>query len=127
MALQLAVLHASAAFAPQLRLTGVLPSAPRCGALVSPCYLPSMCDGKRDDEDTVNRLLDTPLIDPFDGRDAEQPELLQAFKQLIRTDYQLAETLWAGTFIGLMLVVAQAAVRAYKHAFFDVSSAPWPP
>ena len=91
------------------------------------CEAPGDDDGREGDtpanigeriSESVNRLLDTPIIDPTQEGGKNEPEWLRRFKDLVATDYQLAETLYAGCVFAVLLFFAQQGVRIYKHCYF---------
>ena len=96
------------------------------------CPAPRCCEGdgpsQRDEEDPgdrLQRLLDSPVIDPS-KRDANEPQLLSSFKDLVENDYPLAEALFAGCYFAILLFFAQQGVRIYKHCIaMPDSLCPW--
>ena len=72
-------------------------------------------------DDQLQLMLDQPLIDPWsdtpDECSIDQPfgciPGLERFKALIREDYYMAETLWAGVFCSLCVTVGMHMVKAY--------------
>ena len=85
-------------------------------------------DGNADQRslsDRLQELLDSPVIDPMDNGPRD-PKPLRAFKELLKTDYQMAEALYAGAYFAVLLAFSQQGVRMYKHCFFSPdSSCPW--
>ena len=76
-------------------------------------------------DDNLNQLLDRQVFDPL-AEDSNDPGLLRSFKELVQTDYQLAETLWAGGVFAVLLLFSQQAVRVYKHCYFAPDQmCPW--
>jgi hypothetical protein len=65
--------------------------------------------------DRLNRILDTPLFDPTAASKKGEPKLLTSFKDLVDTDYQLAEAVYACLVFSVLLFFSQQAVRIYKH------------
>ena len=64
-----------------------------------------------------SRLLDTQLIDPDDMR-AGEPQLLSDFKSLVKSDYGLAEALYAGVVFSMLIFLSQRGVSLYRHCYF---------
>ena len=68
-----------------------------------------LCDGEEDGADAkLQKLLDTPLIDPTQDN-ADDPEFLRRFKQLVNDDYNFAEALYAG---GVFAVLSSSRSKA---------------
>jgi len=87
--------------------------------------------GGRDEQDERsiverwNSFLDTPFLDPtVDNKN--ETKLLSAFKQLVREDYNTAETLYSGGILWLLILISQQAVSIYKHCYFMPDNmCPW--
>lgn len=58
--------------------------------------------------------LDRPFFDPNDFSD-DDSTLLGKFAHLVKTDYNLAETLYAGCFVAFMMIVSQEMLRFQIH------------
>ena len=69
-------------------------------------------------ERRLNTFLDKPLIDPTRDGGSEEPNLLRQFKELVNSDYELAQTLYVGLVFAVLLAFAQQGVRIYKHCYF---------
>ena len=102
-----------------------------CRALAGRRWVPcAMAAGPEDPEkpdldDRVQALLDRPIIDPTAAGENE-PQLLRAFKQLVETDYPLAEALYAGSVLAVLLFFSQKGVSIYKHCYFmPDQQCPW--
>lgn len=105
---------------PQLSVGIAVAAAPprRCPAPA--CAEPDSGDGDGSGSDLgseLNRLLDTPLLDPSQESDNE-PRLLRDFKTLFNRDRELAEALYAGGVFAVLLFFSQQGVRVYKHCIF---------
>ena len=85
-----------------------------------------LCDGDEDGADEkLQKLLDTPLIDPTQDN-ADDPEFLRRFKQLVNDDYNFAEALYAGGVFAVLLFFSQQGVSVYKHCVAMPDAAcPW--
>jgi hypothetical protein len=85
-----------------------------------------LCDGEEDGADAkLQKLLDTPLIDPTQDN-ADDPEFLRRFKQLVNDDYNFAEALYAGGVFAVLLFFSQQGVSVYKHCVAMPDAAcPW--
>ena len=85
-----------------------------------------LCDGEEDGADEkLQKLLDTPLIDPTQDN-ADDPEFLRRFKQLVNDDYNFAEALYAGGVFAVLLFFSQQGVSVYKHCVAMPDAAcPW--
>ena len=85
-----------------------------------------LCDGEEDGADAkLQKLLDTPLIDPTQDN-ADDPEFLRQFKQLVNDDYNFAEALYAGGVFAVLLFFSQQGVSVYKHCVAMPDAAcPW--
>ena len=85
-----------------------------------------LCDGEEDGADEkLQKLLDTPLIDPTQDN-ADDPEFLRQFKQLVNDDYNFAEALYAGGVFAVLLFFSQQGVSVYKHCVAMPDAAcPW--
>ena len=85
-----------------------------------------LCDGEEDGADAkLQKLLDTPLIDPTQDN-ADDPEFLRSFKQLVNDDYNFAEALYAGGVFAVLLFFSQQGVSVYKHCVAMPDAAcPW--
>ena len=85
-----------------------------------------LCDGEEDGADAkLQKLLDTPLIDPTQDN-ANDPEFLRQFKQLVNDDYNFAEALYAGGVFAVLLFFSQQGVSVYKHCVAMPDAAcPW--
>lgn len=82
-------------------------------------------DDKRRTDDWVQTFLDTPLIRPTEI-DENESTFMRQFKSLLRSDYEMAEALYAGAVMALLLLFAQQAVRIYKHCYVLPDNAcPW--
>ena len=83
-------------------------------------------DGEEDGADAkLQKLLDTPLIDPTQDN-ADDPEFLRRFKQLVNDDYNFAEALYAGGVFAVLLFFSQQGVSVYKHCVAMPDAAcPW--
>ena len=67
----------------------------------------------------------TPLIDPKQDN-ADDPEFLRQFKQLVNDDYNFAEALYAGGVFAVLLFFSQQGVSVYKHCVAMPDAAcPW--
>ena len=76
--------------------------------------------------DRLQDFLDTPLIDPARDGGKDEPQLLREFKALFNSDYQMAETIYAGLIFAVLLSFSQQAVRIYKHCYFmPDKTCPW--
>ena len=84
-----------------------------------------LCDDQEDGADEkLQKLLDTPLIDMQDN--ADDPEFLRQFKQLVNDDYNFAEALYAGGVFAVLLFFSQQGVSVYKHCVAMPDAAcPW--
>jgi len=65
---------------------------------------------KKNDDDWVNTILDEPFFDP-DEFDESDDSPLGIFANLVRNDYQLAETLYAGLIFVILIVFSQELLR----------------
>ena len=85
-----------------------------------------LCDNEEDGADAkLQKLLDTPLIDPTQDN-ADDPEFLRQFKQLVNDDYNFAEALYAGGVFAVLLFFSQQGVSVYKHCVAMPDAAcPW--
>ena len=84
-----------------------------------------LCDGEDDADAKLQKLLDTPLIDPTQDN-ADDPEFLRQFKQLVNDDYNFAEALYAGGVFAVLLFFSQQGVSLYKHCVAMPDAAcPW--
>ena len=85
-----------------------------------------LCDDQQDGADEkLQKLLDTPLIDPTQDN-ANDPEFLRQFKQLVNDDYNFAEALYAGGVFAVLLFFSQQGVSVYKHCVAMPDAAcPW--
>ena len=73
-----------------------------------------------------NALLDSPVFDPDDTGNANEPEWLRNWRDLWQRDQQMAETLFVGFYFALLLFFAQQGVRIYKHCYFmPDNTCPW--
>ena len=87
---------------------------------------PDCSDPERSMNDRLQAFLDTPLIDPTRDGGKSEPQLLRNFKALFKSDYQMAETLYAGGVFAVLLFFSQQAVRIYKHCYFmPDNTCPW--
>ena len=97
-----------------------------------------MCDGGGDNDndgsadkklkdvdEKLQKLLDTQLFDPTEDN-ADDPEFLKKFKQLVNDDYNFAEALYAGGVFAVLLFFSQQGVSVYKHCVAMPDAAcPW--
>ena len=90
-----------------LRALARLPPAPR-----APCARCRLHDFE-EEESAVDRFLDAPLIDPLAAPSEPSLNPLVMLGQLARDDYEMAEVVWAGGFLAIMMLVSQQLVRAY--------------
>jgi len=99
-------------------------AAPRCSACR--CTEPENGDGDGGDlGDELNRLLDTPLLDPLQSAENE-PKLLRDFKELFVRDREMAEAIYAGLVFAVLLFFSQKGVSLYKHCvFMPDNTCPW--
>jgi hypothetical protein len=72
-------------------------------------------DDDDDDDDDDEHWLDRPFFDPDNYIDDESSSALGKFARLVKNDYNLAETLYAGCFIAFMIVVSQEMLRFQIH------------
>ena len=63
--------------------------------------------------DRLDEWLDRPVFDP--DADLDENSLQYKFAQLVKNDYELAETLYAGAFFAVMIVVSQEMLRFQIH------------
>jgi hypothetical protein len=63
-----------------------------------------------EDEESLDDLLDKPFFDP-DKYDEKDTGPLGWFANLVKSDYELAETIYVGTIFVVLLVVAQEVLR----------------
>ena len=74
-------------------------------------------DNNNNNDHTTNLeddWLDRPFFDPNDFSD-DDSTLLGKFAHLVKTDYNLAETLYAGCFVAFMMIVSQEMLRFQIH------------
>ena len=65
-----------------------------------------------DDESRLDKFLDTPFFDPSEiGEDSP----LSRFANLVETDYETAETLFAGSFFVVLVIISQELLRMQLH------------
>ena len=77
-------------------------------------------------DERLNELLDRPTIDVEAANTPGQPPWLTAFKELVSSDYGMAEALYAGTVFSVLIFFSQQGVRVYKHCYFMPDAAcPW--
>ena len=111
------------ALSPQLRAPA--PAVGQRGGVCRSCERPPSDERGESIGERLQRLLDTPVIDPTQEGSAE-PELLRRFKRLVNTDYALAEALFAGGYFAVLLFLTQQGVRVYKHCYFSPDAlCPW--
>ena len=76
-------------------------------------------------DEKLQKLLDTQLFDPTDDN-ANDPEILRQFKQLVNDDYPFAEALYAGGVFAVLLFFSQQGVSVYKHCVaMPDAGCPW--
>ena len=84
-----------------------------------------LCENEDGADEKLQKLLDTPLIDPTQDN-ADDPEFLRQFKQLVNDDYNFAEALYAGGVFAVLLFFSQQGVSVYKHCVAMPDAAcPW--
>lgn len=78
---------------------------------ISSCHHATWRKLKDDDnEDTLDDFLDKPFFDP-ETYDEEDSGPLAWFANLVKNDYALAETLFAGCFFIILLIITQELLR----------------
>ena len=74
----------------------------------------------------LDNLLDQQVFDPTEPSSSDEPKVVSEFKNLVNTDYELAEALWVGGVFAVLIFISQAAVRVYKHCvFMPDAQCPW--
>jgi hypothetical protein len=99
--------HNCQAFSPSKQSSLFLPSIRHAR---NPLIL-RMSNNDNEDEESLDDLLDKPFFNPeeYDENDISSP--LGWFANLVKSDYELAETLYVGTIFVVSLVVAQELLR----------------
>ena len=71
-------------------------------------------ENKQDDKDAGNQLddwLDKPFFNPLDYDDEDDSTWQARLANFVKSDYNLAEFLYAGTFLAIMLIISQELFR----------------
>ena len=70
-------------------------------------------DNEEEESLNLQEFLDKPFFDPneYDDENNDSPRLLGWFANLVKSDYELAETLYVGAIFAVLLVVSQELLR----------------
>ena len=64
---------------------------------------------------SVDDFLDTPFFDPNQVDEDDDTSPMGWFAKLVKTDYELAETLYVGIILFILLVLSQEILRVYMY------------